>query len=71
MSMRDIYRIEVPCPKCGETDLQLIRDLVGKDSTACSFCDADITINTKDWQALISETLESLDRIDITSPKGD
>ena len=71
MSVRDIYRIEVPCPKCGETDLQLIRELVGKDSAVCSFCKADIPINTEDWQTRISEALEDLDRIDIISPKSD
>ncbi|MCY0146215.1 hypothetical protein OEG84_00395 [Hoeflea sp. G2-23] len=53
-------RYELPCPRCGEMDQQLISDLVGKDEIACRFCGHIIDLTDEKWQSGFREFLEAL-----------
>jgi len=58
-----LIRIEVPCPHCGEKDLQLLRELVDNDSVVCRYCGTIIDISSEDWRALINEALDRYSKI--------
>jgi len=57
------FRIELACPHCGETDLQLIGDLVGKNEIACRFCRESINLTNEKWQSGLSDMIEGLREI--------
>ena len=65
----DMFRLEVPCPHCRETDLQIISKLIANNYVACGFCREMIDVSTEEWRAFISETAETLGRIQILPPK--
>jgi hypothetical protein len=57
------FRIELPCPHCEQTDLQLIGDLIGKREIACRYCRATINLTNKKLQAGLNEMIEGLREI--------
>lgn len=58
-----VFRIELPCPNCGKKDLQMIRELVGKDEIACRYCGATIDLTNEKWQSGLREMIEGIGQI--------
>lgn len=57
------FRFELPCPHCGQTDLQLVGDLVGKDEIACRGCGEMVDLTNEKWQAGLQQFIEGLRHI--------
>ncbi len=51
----DFIRIEVPCPHCGEKDLQRLADLVVNDTTGCRYCGGLIRLDSESWKARLAD----------------
>jgi hypothetical protein len=51
----DFIRVPVPCPKCGQHDLQLLAELLANDATACRFCGHVIDLTAEDWPARLAD----------------
>jgi hypothetical protein len=62
------FRFPIPCPHCGQTDLQVVADLVGKDEIACRFCGEMIDLTNEKWQSGLAEFIESLRQIQRFKP---
>ena len=61
-----VHRFELPCPHCGQMDLQVIGEMVGKDEIACRFCGEMIDLSDEQWQTGLRKFIEGLRNIYIT-----
>jgi hypothetical protein len=51
----DFIRVPVPCPQCGQHDLQLLAELLANDATTCRFCGHVIDLTAEDWPARLAD----------------
>jgi hypothetical protein len=51
-------RLPVPCPYCGQEDLQRLTDLIASEKVACLGCGETIDIGSQEWRAFINQALQ-------------
>ena len=44
-SLLEFLRLDVICPKCGEKNMELIKELIGTNEFNCSFCENKVSIS--------------------------
>ncbi|MCH8944601.1 MAG: hypothetical protein IH910_07410 [Proteobacteria bacterium] len=64
-----VYRFDFLCPSCGYKDLQLLGDMVGKDSIPCRACHEVIDISDDEWQASLKMIADGISEIYIKTNK--
>lgn len=64
------FRVELPCPSCGYKDLQLLGQLVDKNSIACRACSEVIDISDSKWQSSLKQFKDSICDLAIHSRKS-
>ena len=64
----DFIRIEVPCPQCGQNDLQRLTELVASDTATCRGCGHVIDLTSHDWRTRLAEEAEKFKQIKIEKP---
>ena len=53
-TVKDFARMDLPCPKCGQTNKELITELETTDTVACKYCGGTIDLSSKDIRARIT-----------------
>ena len=59
----NVFRLDLPCPHCGETDKQLIGELIEKDEIACRYCREMIDLTNAMFQAGLHKMIEGLQEL--------
>lgn len=55
----DFGTLDVPCPSCGQMNLERVVDLIAKDKVPCRFCRAIIDVGTDEWRARINKSADA------------
>jgi predicted RNA-binding Zn-ribbon protein involved in translation (DUF1610 family) len=54
----DFIRLPVPCPNCGQEDLQRLTDLLSSEEFTCLGCGELIDISSQEWRAFINQAAQ-------------
>jgi len=65
----DFIRMDLPCSKCGQTNKELIRELVTNSTITCGFCGAIIDLNAKDTRASITKFADEAKEVKKTNDR--
>ena len=61
------YRFDLLCPSCGYKDLQLLGEMVGKDSIPCRACGESIDISGDERQTVLKKVRDGIRDLNIMS----
>jgi len=59
VTLIEIVRIDVPCPKCRKISKRFLREMIANDTVPCTYCGDVIDISSKEWRARIREAEET------------
>ncbi len=58
-----VFKLDVPCPHCGQMDQQIISELISNQFVPCSCCGKLIDVSSNEWRTRIAIAAHDIRKI--------